>query len=558
MTEYASDPGTAFGPLIYQEPPSAKLLRGGGPPAPWLGETAADVIAKPSISDCKPNKFQRNLLRAYLSGETMIAVWGGVGCGKSVGLAMLAKLVSETRPGARTLIVMRSYSDLIRIAYRNLRSALGPAWAYNVSRKVWSHPNGSEVELAYYDLKSTQDEGQNPIDGADCHLVILDEANKYRDDLVFKHCNDRVRSWCADLNGQLHAPGLVINGRPSGIAWWPRAMRDLLNKAEEQAKAAGKPCEVTGRVLHVKSYTNAMHLGTDYYARQRAARTEAEYKAMIEGDRFPAPDRLFGEWSDDPWPVGNVLTDFEIDHNRHTYITIDPGIGWPAAVVWQRVERAHPELGPVVLHVMVDVITVESQTTPYFLEEIRQHWWPRGHEHLAPIHCQGRLDEVAIDPRGGRKRSEDTGRTTEDLIQNPPPGAAGLSDTDSPGLGLWSHYDYSTSVELRLTRVQRAICAGKERLRRLVICPQLHSRELTAKPEARGWRHTQLSYKLDPKRGMPKKGGPGDASGVADAVGEYFNNFAADLHNFTGMRTDDLGLEDVSPVAAISLPGLSR
>lgn len=539
------DPSVSYGPLSYEEPPSARLLRGGGPPAPWMDETAADVLAKPSIADCVPNSFQRNLIRLYLEGETMLAVWGGVGCGKSVGLAMLAKVVAELRPGARILIVMRTYKDLMRIAYRNLRSALGPAWTYNVSRRVWSHPNESEIELAYYDLKSTQDEGQNPIDGADCHLVIVDEANKYADDLVFKHCNDRVRSWATDLMGNLHPPGLVVNGRPSGIPWWPRAMQDLLDKAEEQAREKGKPCEVRGRVLHVKSYSNAMHVGTDYFARQAAARTKGEYKALIEGGTFPAPDRLFGEWSDEHWPAGNVLAGCKAEPDRHTYISIDPGIGWPAAAVFQRVERDHPVIGIVVLHVLVGVVTVESKTRPYFLEEIRKEWWPRTYEHLAPPEVTLRLDEAALDPRGGRKRSDDTGFTAEDDIRNPPPGDGSLQPFDTPGLGLQCLYDYGPSPELKVSRVQRAICSGREGVRRFVVSEELHERELAANPTDRGWRHTQLSYKMDKKKGIPKKGGPGDPSGVADAVAEYFSNFAANLHIFEGLRTEDLALEEV-------------
>lgn len=527
--------------------------------AAWLGENPQDD--RPPLSECMPNSFQWELCREILSGINLLAVWGGIGCGKSTGLAMAAKLIAETRPGCGGYFVMSAYPQLNRTAVPNLLTMLGDPWDFKKAERKFVHPNGSWIALAYYDVKSTQHEGQNPIEGANAHWAIVDEAQMWATDMIFKHLSDRCRESAKDLNGNVYNPVIIMNGRPSSIDWWPRAVENAVAAAKAAAETNGTECVTHGRVMRVKSYANLARLGMDWVERQRAIRTPSEFRSLLEGELLETPDTILADWRDVDargkpcaWPEGNLLTDYQYDPSLPATVCVDPGIGFPAAVVIQSVTREHPTLGQIQLHVIVDVITAEHVTTPALLDKIRDRWWPREYEDVAPIDASGRFDLVVVDAHGGDNTNRHSGMTDVELVQQPPPGA---SDVDFMGGGLGcetiASYDpVLTSVAYGVTKMQRLILSAAG-VRRLVVSPELWRREREAPPTERGWNHTVRAYKYGP-RGKPKKGGAGDPSGVADAVRLYVTHVVDDRRTYQNViRLDDLDLTSV-PTRLESLP----
>lgn len=461
-------------------------------PAPDEGRT---------LADCDPNSFQIDLIRRYLAGQTIIGVWGALGCGKSAGLALLVKVVAETRPGAGVLCVMDSYPNLRAIALRNMSQVLRPPWRYIKSERTWTHPNGSWVELRHYTVTSTGHEGQNPLEGRDVHLVIIDEAQAFDDSQVFKHANDRARQAVRDMNGNLHHAGVVVNGRPAAVDWWPHAI-----------EAAG------GVVLRPDWSVNAPNLDPGWYGRQVATRTPDEVRSLLHGDAFPVSDRPFGLWREAPWPDGNLLEGFKYDPELPAALCLDPGYRWPGAAVIQCQDRVHPVTGATVsLPVIMACICPDDCSTPELMVEAREHVWARPYRSLAPRPLMW-IDDVVMDP-AGKGVTAHTGMDDLELIGYPPPGAADPIPLLGNGLGLWPIAEsdhHKQNVKVGIERVRRAILTS-DGMRRLVAPADAWARWRAAPPTERNWARTVLGYRW-PAKGRTMKAGAGQPQHLADAV----------------------------------------
>jgi len=453
------------------------------------------------VSALRLNRFQRDFLLTCLE-HPFVGVWGGIGCGKSVALAMLCKVVGETRPGCSIIFVMESYGDLGDIARPNLDAVLGPSWRWLAGVKRYAHPNGSEVKLRYYrDASNTRHEGANPLEGRDAHLVVIDEAQKFEDDTPFKHASDRARSSALDVNGVEHPAGVVVNGRPSAVEWWPTAIAN-----------AG------GVVMRPVSEDNAANLDPGWFDRQRATRTPEEVDALMHGLPWPVADRPYGSWRPESWPAGNLLDGWVYDPARPTLAGIDWGYRWPAVVYVQDTERLNPDTGRVdPLSVMFRSQCPDDCLTPELLEHMREVAWPRHLAHLAPG-PRIWLDGVVVDP-AGLARNLHSGWSDVDAVAYPPPGGAAVEGPVGWGLGLAAIAETDAAkqdVRGGIVRVQRAICTA-DGGRRLVVPREVWDEWRSQAPPARNPAHTIMAYRW-PEKGRPQNPGRGQPQHVADAI----------------------------------------
>lgn len=123
------------------------------------------------ISIDRPNPKQELFLKARTKH---VAFGGGRGGGKSWAVRTKAKLLCLRYPGIRTLIVRRSYPELINNHINLLRRELIGLAKYNDKDKVLKFVNDSTINFAYCD----HDKDLDRLQGVEYDIIFLDEATQ--------------------------------------------------------------------------------------------------------------------------------------------------------------------------------------------------------------------------------------------------------------------------------------------------------------------------------------------------------------------------------------------
>ena len=120
----------------------------------------------------KPNKKQAEMYRATAK---YICFGGARGGGKSEGVRGKDKLLCVEYPGIRTLIVRRSYPELINNHIRTMRQELLGIADYNDKEKILKWKNGSITQFTYCD----NDKDLDRLQGVEFDVIFIDEATQF-------------------------------------------------------------------------------------------------------------------------------------------------------------------------------------------------------------------------------------------------------------------------------------------------------------------------------------------------------------------------------------------
>lgn len=423
-----------------------------------------------------------------IMGNDLIAVWGGVGSGKSYAVAQAVYYAAISRPGCRILVGGKSAGDLISILKPRCDEVFGrrARWIADQRFMRYEFPNGSVAEFRAYQLPSTVDEARNTWEGRDCHVLICDETEQLPPS-VFKHSFERCRIDHTDAAGNRRRPTVIWIGRPGAVDHWIREAK--------RRRAGGQ------RVVIIRARTRDNPLvSPSYLENLRAGHSPAGYLCIIgEADAMPLEGAIYDTWSEDPWPRGNVIDGFQVDPRLPVVCAIDFGRNHPA-VLWIQprvIDGEHVD-------VIFDELVAPKTLTPGLIQLIRQ----RGHP----------ISYVVCDPAGSAKNVQ-TGQSDIDLLRRPvdAPGALG------GGLGVpvrFTYDDARTSITAGIYRVQAAILAADGR-RRLACTREVWERGRQAEQSLY---RTIQQYEWG-AHGEPLKGDRGHhADHIGDALRYYWIN----------------------------------
>lgn len=116
--------------------------------------------------------------KLFLTAKTKHIGFGGArGGGKSWAVQTKAKLLCLRYPGIKTLIVRRTYPELLNNHIDRLVEELHGIARYNKTDKIFRFPNGSSIKFGY----CNQDKDLMQYQGAEYDVIFLDEATQLQE-----------------------------------------------------------------------------------------------------------------------------------------------------------------------------------------------------------------------------------------------------------------------------------------------------------------------------------------------------------------------------------------
>ena len=503
----------------------SQLWSGGGALSPF------DMPGDLTMPNLLP--YQIEFLEAALDpeGPQIIAVWGGIGCGKSVVLSILAWMGAMLYPGSVSMMSTDPLTNLMAINRRmcdelgrahpddKCKFTFGKAAQYvGAPANEFRFSNGSIVMMRPYNLPAGWDEAKNPWEGRTVNrFLIIDEAQKLA--LTFlQHAIQRSRGLSLTPMGDLAPPKIIVNGRPGAeTAWIKRCV------------------ELGAQVFRPKTKDN-VHNGTQYLAALRRAHTPQEFACLTEGAEMPVKGAMYSDFSEEPWPKGNLLPGYGYDPDLLVTVGIDFGINNPAVIFFQDQHFEHPDTG-------------ETHTLSVAFDE----WQPVGTDTTVPQLVLGILSKgynlawAAVDPAGNARNAQ-TGRSDISILRRP----VGFRARDGMGGGLGCPIRLTTDsadtgVAQGCTRVGAKICSAENPPQRTIVVTEgLWLRGKNAPSGTNSLYATILKYS---KRMMLRKarGGSEDpVNHMADALRYYvINKWGAFGHGGGGYIGGASTAEDV-------------
>ena len=425
------------------------------------------MIAAVSLADWRPTQPQAKLIAAVLHGAPVVGMCGGWGAGKTRLIVYLCELLAATRPRENGFIVLDSMGRLGSTVGKEFEVLERQGWAFKAHHggapaPHWRAPNGVIVWLKSWKRPSTRALSANSLEGIDCGWGIADECNQYPDSEIATAMLGRVRSG---------SPGRVILlGKPSASNWWVRFA--------QQRGGVG---------FFVHTSTNAANLpGLEGLIQTM---TPDEVAHHLECAPLIPSDAVYGVWSQQSYPAGNIIDDWRPEPWMRCWVSIDFGVRKPAAMVfsfdtrlgdggaWVMWSEAAPDRASV-----FDVCAMLRRgDTKWNIPGV----WPRRRSD-APDWPTMPLDAVCGD-RAGRNARDDRGMTSAaDDLQEIPRERGGDS---SGGLGLPLIYTDDPErvlVAAGISATARAICTNgptggdgnRQHVRRLLCTRELWNRGL--------------------------------------------------------------------------------
>ena len=235
-------------------------------------------MSKISLTLGRPSEKQA----LFLEARTKHVGFGGArGGGKSWAVQDKAKRLCLRYPGIKTLIVRRTYPELMNNHITPLQNALPSAVAeYNKTEKIFRFFNGSTIRFGYCNRDRDLDQYQ----GAEYDIIFLDEATQLREDWI--------RKITACLRGANAFPKRIYyTCNPGGVshAYFKRLFIDKKYEAGEDPE----------------DYTFIQSLVTDNRALMKA---QPDYIRQLEA----LPPKLRDAWLHGRWDIfeGQFFEDF--------------------------------------------------------------------------------------------------------------------------------------------------------------------------------------------------------------------------------------------------------
>ncbi|MDP3908859.1 MAG: hypothetical protein Q8Q14_00570 [Gemmatimonadales bacterium] len=403
------------------------------------------------------NTLQAQMVAAHVQGRYLTAVQAGWGSGKTFGLGLIAALAGDQRPGDAGVWVTDTRSRLESVVQPVCDQLLrGFGWTFyaDPSKYYWRHPNGFRLWLRMYYRASTRAQENNPLEGVNGSLGLIDEGQALRPEAL-EALVGRIRTPAGGAPISICVAGLPVAG-----AWWVK-----------RAEQAG----TSGLVLRATSHVNAANLSPDWFKRARSVLSPERYEAMINNRPRPPVGQVLDCWEPSSWPDGNILDGWRPDPARPVRMAIDFGRRSPAVILIQSADINGQQVDVVFAEVAPDECLVPELCRAINAEADR--WGVR-------------IEAGAGDP-AGKAVNDQTGIDSIRFVGQPRP------------IGCGVRLRYETDP------IKRHIPNGIERLRRRILGPDgvrrvVITRELWDDGERRAGR--TLRKAIEGYR-YPEKGG---------------------------------------------------
>ena len=272
-----------------------------------------------------PNEKQRQL---FLDTHRYIGYGGARGGGKSWALRKKLPLLCLKHAGIKCGIYRRTYPELRNNHVVPLLTDLNGIAAYNESKKVFSFPNGSTLQLCYADnLKELNQKFQ----GQEYDILAIDEATQIPEE------------WFAIMKATVRGVNsfpkrIYITCNPGGVghAWVKRLFID------RSYIDAEKPHDYSF-IQALPTDNKALTESDPDYIRTLEALPPQLRKAWLEGSWDIFMGQFFEEFTNDPKHYGDrrwthVIDPFEIPDSWQIYRSLDWGYSRPFSSDWWAVD----------------------------------------------------------------------------------------------------------------------------------------------------------------------------------------------------------------------------
>lgn len=435
------------------------------------------------------------------------AIYGGIGCGKTWLLSLIADVVSETRPGARSMILSDTFPRLMGNNQNECIKLFPKSAKYNGQSNTWAFDDEgpdempSTVELRYYQLPANRDEASNPLEGRTVNgILIADEAQSMPMQSL-KHAIQRTRGHSVDINGVKHPPKVLFNGRPGAIDWWAKRVEEL------------------GGVVFRPQTADNPHNGPQYVRNIYRDNPRRVADCLTKGTPMPVKGAIYDCMTDDAWPLGNVVHGWQYDHEAPVELGIDFGRRTPA-VIW--IQQC--TIDGLEVDVAFDAWGANEKLARDIVAAVRAPWWRRwaGRDELygvargEPVDGRWRVDTAAVDPAGNATNAQ-TGKTDIDLLKRRP-----NADPDGLGGGLGCRVVKTTDsdrtpVHAGIAKLQGLMDPGAGH-RKLLITAELMERGLNAVAGERTLIRSLLTYSWEHADRKSRSGRDHDSTHHCDAL----------------------------------------
>ena len=268
-----------------------------------------------------PNVKQMQFFKDH---HKYVGYGGARGGGKSWAIRKKAALLALYYAGIKIGIYRRTYPELRNNHVVPLLKELNGVASYNESKKVFSFPNGSVIELCYADnLKDLNQKFQ----GQEFDILFIDEATQIPEDWfdIIKATNRGVNQF---------PKRIYITCNPGGIghAWVKRLFVTKSYKESEKA-------EDYSFIQALPRDNKALMESDPDYIRTLEALPPTLRKAWLEGSWDIFMGQFFEEFVDDPahyedrlWT--HVIEPFEVPDSWQIFRSFDWGFAKPFSCDW--------------------------------------------------------------------------------------------------------------------------------------------------------------------------------------------------------------------------------
>lgn len=240
---------------------------------------------------------------------------------------MKAILMCLRYAGIKTLILRKTYQELINNHINEMRGLLHGIAKYNSSEKVFRFENGSTIKFGYCANDGDLDQYQ----GAEYDVVFIDEAGQFQEMWI--------RKITASVRGANDLPKRIyytLNPGGPSHGYFKRLFIDkVYNEGEDPEEYRFIQSKVTDN--------RALMMMQPDYIKQLQALPYKLRRAWLDGDWNVFEGAFFEEWTDDPahyqdrrWT--HVVDPYEIPPGWTIFRSFDWGYSRPFACQWWAVD----------------------------------------------------------------------------------------------------------------------------------------------------------------------------------------------------------------------------
>lgn len=266
--------------------------------------------------------------QALIADVDEVLYGGSLGSGKSEVLLAACMTMCTMVPGAKTLLLRRSFPELNEMVERLKERVPKQAATYNKSDHIFQFANGSQLILGYLDGEDDHERYQ----GFELTLVCFDELTHYRRKaytmlLTRLRASGKVARTMALYGFKLRALS-ASNPGSRGHAW---VKERFIDPAPKHAAFVGD--DGTRRIfIPARLYDNP-YIDHEDYIRKLGALDPELKRALIEGDWDVVSGVRFGQWRENIHVIDPSMFPIPLV-GAVKAVGVDYGLSAPFAALW--------------------------------------------------------------------------------------------------------------------------------------------------------------------------------------------------------------------------------